>query len=174
MMLRVRLPDKIFEAILLLVFIVFIVFGAIGASAQETDSLPPGAARDLVVDKCTDCHALSTALVKRASRDTWQETVERMVTAYGAPIDAGETQLAVEYLSANFGVDSSYSPGQQMLAEQCFRCHGEGMWKDLKTDRAGWLSALYRMVGRGGRWTEDQIDVMADYLAATYPAGTSQ
>jgi hypothetical protein len=158
----------------LMTALAFGLLGAAAAGAQESDSLPQGAARDLVAEKCTECHALSTALLKRASRDAWQETLARMVSAYGAPIDAGENELLVDYLAANFGIDSSYSPGQQMLAEQCFRCHGEGMWQDLKTDRAGWLSVLYRMVGRGGLWTEDQIGVMADYLAATYPAGTSQ
>ncbi len=48
------------------------------------------------------------------------------------------------------------------------------MWRDLKTDRTGWLSALYRMIGRGGVWTEDQINVMADYLTATYSQGAEQ
>jgi hypothetical protein len=43
------------------------------------------------------------------------------------------------------------------------------MWRDIKTDREGWLSVIYRMVGRGGKWTPEQITVMADYLTDTYP-----
>ena len=152
----------------------FCLLGPITAVSQDAASLPEGEGRDLVSDKCALCHALSTAVIKRASRDVWQETVNRMVTTYRAPINETEGTIILDYLSANFGEGSSYNPGQQMLAEQCFRCHGEGMWSDLKTDRTGWLSALYRMVGRGGVWTEDQITVMADYLAATYSEGAGK
>ena len=31
-----------------------------------------------------------------------------------------------------------------------------------------WESTLYRMVGRGALWTQDEIKQMADYLGATY------
>jgi hypothetical protein len=48
------------------------------------------------------------------------------------------------------------------------------MWRDLKTDHEGWLSVVYRMVGRGGVWTPEQINVIADYLAETYPEGDDQ
>ena len=148
--------------------------GSGAAFGQEAVSLPEGQGSELVSEKCAACHALSTALVKRASRDVWEDTVDRMVMIYRAPIDDPDRAMIIDYLTMNFGEGSSYNPGQQMLAEQCFRCHGEGMWKDLKTDRDGWLSALYRMVGRGGRWTADQINVMADYLAETYPEGAGQ
>jgi mono/diheme cytochrome c family protein len=59
-------------------------------------------------------------------------------------------------------------PGRDVLAEKCFQCHGPAMWQDHRTDRRGWESVLYRMVGRGGLWTEDEIATMAGYLAAHY------
>ena len=144
------------------------------APGQESAELPEGDGRDLVVEQCTSCHTLGTALMKQASRDAWQATLDRMVRIYMAPINDRDNALMLDYLAANFSAGPSIAPGQQLLAEACFGCHGEGMWKDLKTDREGWLSALYRMVGRGGRWTEDEINVMADYLAATYPQGAGQ
>ena len=152
----------------------FCLPGAVAVYAQDAASLPDGEGRELVADQCGTCHPLSTALVKRASRDEWEETINRMVMIYMAPIDARDAAIILDYLAAHFGEASSYNPGQQMLAEQCFRCHGEGMWKDLKTDRNGWLSSLYRMIGRGGVWTEDQVNVMADYLALTYSEGADQ
>ena len=152
----------------------FSVFVQLAAFGQDAASLPDGEGRDLVATQCAACHPLSTALIKRASRDLWAETVARMVTTYMAPINDADRELIVGYLSANFGEDSSHNPGQQMLAEQCFRCHGEGMWSDLRTDRTGWVSVLYRMIGRGARWTSEQMTVMADYLADTYPAGGSE
>jgi hypothetical protein len=38
------------------------------------------------------------------------------------------------------------------------------MWRDLKQDRRAWEGTLYRMVGRGALWTEEEINTMADYL----------
>ena len=65
-------------------------------------------------------------------------------------------------------------PGRDLLLGRCFQCHGDGMWRDHRQDRRGWESVLYRMVGRGALWTEDEINTMAGYLAAVYgrPANT--
>jgi len=60
------------------------------------------------------------------------------------------------------------APGRDVLLGRCFQCHGDGMWRDHRQDRRGWEGVLYRMVGRGALWTEDEIHTMAGYLAATY------
>jgi hypothetical protein len=39
------------------------------------------------------------------------------------------------------------------------------MWSSLRQDRRGWESTLYRMVGRGALWTEEEIRAMATFLA---------
>jgi len=39
---------------------------------------------------------------------------------------------------------------------------------DHRQDRKGWEGTLYRMVGRGALWSEEDIKAMADYLAAVY------
>jgi hypothetical protein len=57
------------------------------------------------------------------------------------------------------------APGKEVLMSKCFQCHSESMWKDLRTDRRGWEAALYRMVGRGALWTQDEINTMVDYLS---------
>ena len=129
-------------------FLVYFMVVPISALGQSESSLPQGEDSDLVSSKCTTCHALSTVLVKRASRDGWDETVSRMVTTYMAPINNSERNIIVDYLATNLGEGSSHNPGQQIVAEQCFKCHNDGMWLDLKTDRNGWLSVVYRMVGR--------------------------
>lgn len=59
-------------------------------------------------------------------------------------------------------------PGRDVLLGRCFQCHGDGMWRDHRQDRRGWEGVLYRMVGRGALWTEEEINTMAGYLAATY------
>ncbi len=60
------------------------------------------------------------------------------------------------------------APGKDLLMSKCFQCHSEGMWKDQRQDRRGWEGALYRMVGRGALWTEEEINSMAGYLATAF------
>jgi mono/diheme cytochrome c family protein len=60
------------------------------------------------------------------------------------------------------------APGKEVLVGKCFQCHTPAMWQDHRQDRRGWESTLYRMVGRGALWSEDEIKAMADYLGATY------
>jgi mono/diheme cytochrome c family protein len=60
------------------------------------------------------------------------------------------------------------APGKEVFQSKCFQCHGDGMWKDLKQDRRRWEGVLYRMVGRGALWTEDEINTMAGYLATAF------
>jgi hypothetical protein len=60
------------------------------------------------------------------------------------------------------------APGKELLMSKCFQCHGEKMWKDLKQDRRKWEGVLYRMVGRGALWTEEEINTMAVYLSTGF------
>jgi mono/diheme cytochrome c family protein len=59
-------------------------------------------------------------------------------------------------------------PGRDILLGRCFQCHGDTMWRDHRQDRRGWEGVLYRMVGRGALWSEDEINTMAGYLGAVY------
>ena len=65
------------------------------------------------------------------------------------------------------GADASH-PGKALLATKCFQCHTDTMFRDLRQDRRAWESTLYRMIGRGALWTEDEVKTMADYLATEY------
>lgn len=60
------------------------------------------------------------------------------------------------------------APGRDLLLGRCFQCHGDGMWRDHRQDRRGWEAVLYRMVGRGALWTEEEINTMAGYLGTIY------
>ena len=62
------------------------------------------------------------------------------------------------------------APGKDVLVSKCFQCHAPTMWMDLRQDRRGWESTLYRMVGRGALWTQDEIKQMAEYLGNVYGA----
>ena len=57
--------------------------------------------------------------------------------------------------------------GKDVLTRKCFQCHQASMWTSVRGDRTEWLGVLYRMVGRGALWTEDEINAMATFLAET-------
>src|SRR5262245_12467679 len=57
--------------------------------------------------------------------------------------------------------------GKEILQRKCFQCHQASMWSSLRQDRKAWEGVLYRMVGRGALWTEDEIKAMADFLGQT-------
>lgn len=55
-----------------------------------------------------------------------------------------------------------------VLAKLCFQCHSASMWSDHRQDRRAWEGVLYRMVGRGALWTEDEIRQMTNALVADF------
>ena len=58
--------------------------------------------------------------------------------------------------------------GLEILKAKCFQCHTDSMWRDARQDARAWEAALYRMVGRGGIWTTEEIKLMADYLGTDF------
>jgi mono/diheme cytochrome c family protein len=60
------------------------------------------------------------------------------------------------------------APGRDVLTSKCFQCHGPNMWTAQRQDRRAWEATLYRMVGRGALWNEDEIQAMASYLGTAY------
>jgi mono/diheme cytochrome c family protein len=59
---------------------------------------------------------------------------------------------------------SAQHPGRSVVMSKCFQCHTDAMFRDQRQDRRGWEAAIYRMIGRGGLWTQEEIKLMADYL----------
>ena len=59
-------------------------------------------------------------------------------------------------------------PGRDLVQAKCFQCHTDTMFRDARQDRRSWEAAIYRMVGRGGLWTTEEIKLMADYLGTDF------
>ena len=59
-------------------------------------------------------------------------------------------------------------PGRSVVMSKCFQCHTDTMFRDQRQDRRGWEAAIYRMIGRGGLWTAEEIKLMADYLGTDF------
>ena len=155
----------------------FLVVPALGIllqrDAELTEAMSEGEGRGLVRNVCTTCHTLEMVLTQRKSPEEWERTIDDMISL-GAQIFPDEMEEIITYLAEHYapeegaGSTSSDSPGRELFMSKCFQCHGDGMWRDMKQDRRGWEGALYRMVGRGALWTEEEIGMMADYLAREY------
>jgi mono/diheme cytochrome c family protein len=76
------------------------------------------------------------------------------------PVDARAAGQAAQAAPAE-------AAGKEILQRKCFQCHQASMWSSLRQDRKAWEGVLYRMVGRGALWTEDEIRAMADFLGQT-------
>ncbi|MDA2934503.1 hypothetical protein MYX82_09180 [Acidobacteria bacterium AH-259-D05] len=142
------------------------------SDAELAEAMPEGEGRGTVRSVCTTCHTLGMVLTQRRSKEEWEQSVNEMI-GRGAQIFPDEMEGIVSYLGEHYGPEatgsaSSASPGRGLLQDKCFQCHGDTMWRDLKQNRRSWEGTLYRMVGRGALWTEEEISSMAEYLASEY------
>ncbi|MCZ6486472.1 MAG: c-type cytochrome [Acidobacteria bacterium] len=138
---------------------------------ELVEAMPEGQGKQMVASICSGCHTLGSVLTQRRSSEEWAQTVNEMISR-GAQIFPEEVDTMVSYLGEHFGAQagsaSLQSAGEEIFRNKCFQCHGEGMWSDLRQDRRGWEGTLFRMVGRGALWTEEEISSMADYLVETH------
>jgi len=72
---------------------------------------------------------------------------------------------------ASSQAEEAKHPGLAVLRSKCFQCHTDAMWRDARQDARAWEGAIYRMVGRGGVWTVEEIKLMADYLGTDFGPG---
>lgn len=82
---------------------VLIVTSFVALRAQDI-VLPPGAAKTLVENTCTECHGLDQVVNSTMSADAWRNTVKSMVKK-GATLSPKEIETVVDYLSAYFAPD---------------------------------------------------------------------
>jgi len=83
--------------------------------------------------------------------------------AYAGILCAG-TMWLIAPAQAQQSAPATSNPGRDLVASKCFQCHTDAMFRDGRQDRRGWEATIYRMAGRGGLWTAEEIKLMADYL----------
>ena len=67
--------------------------------------LKDGPSKDLVLGRCAACHSQDYIPMNSLflDRKGWEAEVNKMVKAYGAPMEAGEVEKIVDYLATNYG-----------------------------------------------------------------------
>ncbi len=158
------------ERVKVVVALIFLGFFLIIPAQSQSESMPAGEGSALVSGVCSGCHSVDMVLVQSKSRREWESTVQDMVSR-GAQLSSEERGTIVSYLAEHYGENSRPASLSQsakdLFNSKCFQCHADTMWKNLRRDRKEWTGILYRMVGRGALWTEEEINTMAEYLATT-------
>jgi cytochrome c5 len=58
--------------------------------------------------------------------------------------------------------------GVTLLEERCTQCHGLERTTQKRKTREEWEKTVVRMVNSGANLTEDELEILIDYLAETY------
>jgi hypothetical protein len=65
---------------------------------------PAGPGSDAINNNCLACHSADHVLNQPSlSREAWQEVVNKMITAYKAPVSPDDAKSIVDYLARNKG-----------------------------------------------------------------------
>ncbi|MCS6805225.1 MAG: helix-hairpin-helix domain-containing protein [Acidobacteriota bacterium] len=79
---------------------------AVGQKPDWSVFLPEGDGRTEVVMSCSGCHDFRQIATQRKTSLSWSQTVQNMVTMYGAPVDPQDVPLLVGYLARHFGEEN--------------------------------------------------------------------
>jgi cytochrome c5 len=115
----------------------------------------------LAEKECTGCHSMDVAASLRYSKTEWETVVKSMMDK-GSSLKKEDVSPVVEYLAATYGI-------KQLAEEACGGCHDYTPVAEQRLSKADWDSLVRGMVDRGAALNKDQITIVVDYLAATYP-----
>jgi hypothetical protein len=69
---------------------------------------PAGPGLDAINNNCLACHSADHVLNQPSlSREAWQEVVNKMITAYKAPVSPDDAKAIVDYLARTKGLDNA-------------------------------------------------------------------
>ena len=155
-------------------------------AAQEAPEPPAPDPQAVLNSACATCHDLAGVQPGLYTTAEWQETIDRMI-GYGAALTEDQNRVIIEYLATDAattedsegeaGPDEDGEAGPEedgeadpeaaetLLASACATCHDlTGVQPGLYT-AAEWLETINRMVEYGAAVTDEQADLIVDYLA---------
>jgi cytochrome c5 len=154
------------------------------------DQFPQGPAKEIILKSCVDCHGLNRITTKRKDEAGWLASVKDMVRL-GANLRADDVTTVVAYLSRNFGKDSAApsdrsaiasaprptdltallpdKEGKGLVLATCVQCHNLQSVVGQRKEAEGWKRTVHDMVSRGAQLTWSEADLVARYLAESFP-----
>jgi cytochrome c5 len=163
------------DAIIRSLLIVAVAGTAVFAASQgkEVDALPDGPGRKILDNSCTVCHKLIevTKFKGYYSKENWRDIVATMI-ADGARVEKAQIPVLVDYLTKTFPKEFPDGPEKKLLESACSGCHPVTDIRKLDgyLTRADWEDVIRVMAAKkGAKIGEDQVPILADYLAETFP-----
>jgi len=85
--------------------LVAVLFVANAYAQEKPVPLKAGIGRETVENRCAACHSLDYPRINAPflNHQSWEAEVNKMVKAYGAPIEAADAKIIVDYLAKNYG-----------------------------------------------------------------------
>jgi mono/diheme cytochrome c family protein len=90
-----------------------LLFLAAPAMADEDAiKLKPAPGHDTVEQNCAVCHSLDYVRMNSTfmTPQVWNDVVQKMIKAYGAPIEAADAKIITDYLATQYGVPAPAKP----------------------------------------------------------------
>lgn len=78
---------------------------AAAAAGESAVVLKEGPGQNETSAQCAMCHSLDYITMNAAALDQagWEKTVDKMINAMGAPIDAADRKVIIDYLGRHYG-----------------------------------------------------------------------
>jgi sulfite dehydrogenase (cytochrome) subunit B len=93
-------------AVLMLIVASSAAFAA--AAGEESIMLADAPGRELTVASCAVCHSLDYLPMNAAvmNRAAWEKSIHKMIDRFGAPIDAANIPVILDYLALHYSAGS--------------------------------------------------------------------
>jgi hypothetical protein len=89
-----------------LAFVLIVCACAAGPShaGEENIRLKEGVGRDVTSARCAVCHSLDyiPMVAPAMNRAAWEKSVQKMIDAFGAPVNEQEARSIVQYLGQHY------------------------------------------------------------------------
>ena len=146
--------------------------------------LPDGPGKELATMVCSECHSLDLISAMRMDAPGWKVEVNKMVVL-GATASPAQVETIVTYLSQSFGPQAGAptvpakggpaprelpdGPGKSIILRECVGCHQATAFSTYSHTPEEWTAIVTRMGARAKSATQPELEIVAKYLAASFP-----
>jgi len=84
----------------------------------------------------------------------------------GQPVATADAGAEPVTPAGDAGTTEAQPQGAALVAERCVRCHDMAPINEEEATREQWLTIVNDMIGRGATLSEQERDIVVDYLAS--------